>query len=115
MMFAVLRLALVLAAGFGIIVYEPALEAIQRPSPTELEIHILSSRPELITGGDALLKISLPSGADPGTTRVPSTGATSQQSFASTHRGRWSASLKGCRLGEIRFGPSRAGRAPNCW
>jgi hypothetical protein len=38
MMFAVLRLACVLAAGFSITVCEPALEAIQRSSPTGLKI-----------------------------------------------------------------------------
>jgi hypothetical protein len=65
----------------------------------ELEIRALSNRADLISGGDALVDVRLPSGVDPAEVRVAVDGRNVTSAFAMRPDGRFGALLTGLKDG----------------
>jgi hypothetical protein len=69
-----LSLLLVLAVlslpAAGVLDGSPAATAQAAPSPDVVEVEALSGRADLVSGGDALVEVSVPAGTDPTGTRV---------------------------------------------
>lgn len=86
-----------LAATFGLL---PAADASPGQQEGELRIEVLSSRADLISGGDALVDIELPAGADPARVRVSVDGRDVTDFFAVRPNGRFQGLLEGLEFGE---------------
>ncbi|GAA2094018.1 DUF6351 family protein [Streptomyces albiaxialis] len=74
-----------LVALTGALLAPPALaEEPGRTAPSErkLTVGVLSSRPDAVTGSDALLRVSLPGGTRPDTVRIALNGADVTKSFS---------------------------------
>lgn len=63
-------------------------------------IHILSNRPELISGGDALIAIDIPQGADTNAVTVQAANRDVTHAFALRPNGRFMGLVEGLPLGE---------------
>ncbi|HZN15928.1 MAG TPA: DUF6351 family protein [Acidimicrobiales bacterium] len=69
------------------------------PSSAPLEIVVLSNRADLVSGGDALVEVRLPAGADPSSVRVAVDGKDVSSKFALRPTGRVQGLLTGLRVG----------------
>lgn len=67
---------------------------------TSLTIQVLSNRADLLSGGDALVEIRLPSGTNPSDVRVELNGSDITAAFGVRESGRYVGLVTGLRLGE---------------
>ena len=77
----------------------PALAAAASKVKTELKINVLSNRADLISGGDALVQIAVPSGVDPNTIQVDVGGQDVTSAFAVRADGRFLGRVENLALG----------------
>jgi hypothetical protein len=89
-------LAVMLVTLLGAAAGVPAVDAAQ---PQALGITVLSNRADLISGGDALVEVVLPSAVAPGTVRVTVNGRDVSDAFAVRADGRFAGVIDGLALG----------------
>jgi hypothetical protein len=65
-----------------------------------VQIYVLSNRADLISGGDALVEVTIPAGADPAAMRVTVGGRDVTSAFAVRADGRYLGLIEGLALGE---------------
>ena len=75
-----------------------ALAAAARGATTE--IRVLSNRADLVSGGDALVEVKFPAGADPATAVIRRGGADVTSQFAVRPNGRFMGLLSGLAVGD---------------
>jgi hypothetical protein len=82
--------------------FVPAIEHVQSGSPW-VSIEVLSSRNDMVTGGDALVRIAHGATADPRTIRVERNGTDITTSFRSGRPGELLGLVTGLELGDNRL------------
>jgi Tannase-like family of unknown function (DUF6351) len=102
-----LKLTILFAVVLAVL---PAAASAKAKSPKPLTISVLSSRADLVSGGDALLAIGGVTSADG--LRVTAGGADRSSAFAVGTDGRVEGVLTGLALGDNRVVASAPGRAP---
>ena len=88
-----------LAAVLMCALLAPVVAAATSKVKTELKINVLSNRADLISGGDALVQIAVPSGVDPSTIKVDVGGRDVTSAFAVRSDGRFLGRVENLALG----------------
>ena len=68
-------------------------------APTKLAIHVVSDRADLISGGNALVQVSLPAQVDPAHVSTRLNGHDVTEQFARRDNGAYEGLLRGLRIG----------------
>ena len=93
-----------LVAGIGV--------AVAQDAPTDLQIRTLSNRADLISGGDALTEVVLPSGLDPTAVHVSVDGHDVSRDFAVRRNGKFEGRLGGLSDGDHTVSAVAPGHRP---
>ena len=72
---------------------------------TDLRIEVISNRPDLISGGDALVEIVLPADIAPANVRVQLNGSDITSAFALRPNSRFMGLVEGMNLGDNEIAP----------
>ncbi|MGH3712195.1 MAG: DUF6351 family protein [Micromonosporaceae bacterium] len=91
-----LALVGLLTAALLLSPWSPAARAVESPA---LAISVLSSRADLVSGGDALVRVALPAGTDPSRIRVTLDNTDVTGAFAVRPNGRYEGLLTGLPVG----------------
>ncbi|GAA1914297.1 DUF6351 family protein [Nocardioides marmoribigeumensis] len=92
-------LAAVLSVAASLAVL-PALTSPASAAARPLSIQVVSTRADLVSGGDALLRVPLPSGVSPSSVRMSLNGRDVTSQFARRPDGTYAGLLTGLRLGD---------------
>ncbi len=93
----------------AVLLCAPAVDAGAKPKGSPVRIEVLSNRADLISGGDALVAVEPPAGAEPAAIRVRLNGGDVTGEFAVRDDGRFEALLDDLRLGANRVRAKVAG------
>ena len=88
------------AAVAALVAPVAALGTTAQAATKPLTIHVLSNRADLVSGGDALVRIALPASVSPGKVAVSLNGTSVTSQFAKRPNGRYEGLLTGLRLGQ---------------
>ncbi len=106
-----LAAALGLSAALAVLPAAGALTSPATASTRPLPITVVSTRADLVSGGDALLRVSLPRGVRPSAVRVRLNGRDVTSRFARRPDGTYAGLLRGLRIGANTVRATAPGRS----